>query len=123
MPRDGESVRVCIVYEHPLFAHGIKRLLEAQKALRTVGMVERRMVSARELRRLRPDVVVVEGNGGMAVVESLDGVVAVAVSLRGEAATVFTGLPIRVSGPQELADAIRRIAGKPSRRVGRRAAP
>jgi DNA-binding NarL/FixJ family response regulator len=122
MQRGGESVRVCIVYEHPLFAHGIKRLLEEQKALRMVGMVERQMVSARELRRLKPDVVVVEGDEGMAVVESLDGVAAVAVSLRGEAATVFTGLPIKVSGPQGLADAIRSIAGKPVRRPGKRRA-
>lgn len=57
-----EAVRVCIVYEHSLFAHGIKRLLEQEKALRMIGMIERPTVSPREMRRLRPDVVVVEGD-------------------------------------------------------------
>ena len=57
VPRRRGAVRVCIVYEHSLFAHGIKRLLEQQKALRMIGLVERATVSARDLRRLKPDVV------------------------------------------------------------------
>jgi hypothetical protein len=36
------------------------------------------------LKRLKPDVVVVEDNGGMAILESLEGVIGVAVSLRGD---------------------------------------
>lgn len=117
------AVRVCIVYEHSLFAHGIKRLLEQQKAVRMIGMIERPTVSARDLRRLRPDVVVVEGDAGMAVLESLEGVTAVAISLRGDEATIFTGLPTRVSGPEELADVIRSAARKRGRRRGQKAAP
>lgn len=115
--------RVCIVYEHSLFAHGIKRLLEQQRALRMIGMVERSTVSARDFRRLRPDVVVVEGNGGIALLECLEGLTAVAISLRGDEATIFTGLPIRVSGPEELAEAIRSVARKRAGRRGRRVTP
>lgn len=120
--RGRRTVRVCIVYEHSLFAHGIKRLLEQQKALRMIGMVERRTVSVRDLRRLRPDVVVVEGDGGMALLECLEGVTAVAISLRGDDATIFTGLPVRVSGPEELAEAIRSVARQRAQRRGRRVA-
>lgn len=117
------AVRVCIVYEHSLFAHGIKRLLEQQKAVRMIGMIERPTVSARDLRRLRPDVVVVEGDAGMAVLESLEGVTAVAISLRGDEATIFTGLPTRVSGPEELADVIRSAARRQGRKRGQKVAP
>jgi DNA-binding NarL/FixJ family response regulator len=117
------TVRVCIVYEHSLFAHGIKRVLEQQETLRTVGMIERPQLSLRELKRYRPDVVVVEGNGGMAILESLEGLIGVAVSLRGEDATIFTGLPIKVSGPDELASAIRAVARAPRRSAARRVTP
>jgi DNA-binding NarL/FixJ family response regulator len=103
---------VCIVYEHSLFAHGIKKLLEGEKALQTVGLIERSLLSLRELKRLKPDVVVVEDNGGMAILESLEGVMGVAVSLRGDEATIFAGFPIRVSGPEELVRAIRTVAGR-----------
>jgi len=120
VPRRRGAVRVCIVYEHSLFAHGIERLLEQQKALRMIGMVERATVSARDLRRLRPDVVVVEGDEGMALLECLEGLTAVAISLRGDEATIFTGLPIRVSGPEELAEAIRSVARRRARRRGHR---
>jgi DNA-binding NarL/FixJ family response regulator len=122
-PTARKPVRVCIVYEHSLFAHGIKRLLEQQKALRMIGMVERPTVSARDLRRLRPDVVVVEGDGGLALLECLEGLTAVAISLRGDEATIFTGLPIRVSGPEALAEAIRSVARTRTRRRGRRVTP
>lgn len=117
------AVRVCIVYEHSLFAHGIKRLLEQEKALRMIGMIERATVSARGMRRLRPDVVVVEGDQGMTVLESLEGVTAVAISLRGDEATIFTGFPMRVSGPEELADVIRSAARRRGRRRGQKVAP
>jgi len=113
-------VRVCIVYEHCLFAHGIKRLLEAQHAIRMVGLIERPQVSVRGLKRLRPDVVVMEGNGGMAVLHSMEGVTGVAISLSGDEATIFTGLPIRVSGPKQLADAIKALARKRRRAGGRK---
>jgi len=109
-------VRVCIVYEHSLFAHGIKRLLEPQKALRIIGMIERPALSGRDVRKLRPDVVIVEGNGSMAVMESLEGVTALAISLRGDEATIISGLPIRVAAPEQLADAIRSAARKHRRR-------
>ncbi len=108
--RTSPAVRVCIVYEHSLFAHGIKKLLEGEKALQTVGLIERPLLSVRELKRLKPDVVVVEDNGGMAILESLEGVMGVAVSLRGDEATIFAGFPIRVSGPEELVRAIRTVA-------------
>lgn len=118
--RSSPPVRVCIVYEHSLFAHGIKKLLERERTLRMVGLLERPLLSLRGLKRLKPDVVVVEDNEGMAILESLEGVIGVAVSLRGDAATIFTGFPIRVSGPGELVHAIRAIAsrGKPLRRRG-----
>ena len=110
------------MYEHSLFAHGIKKLLEREKALRTVGLVERPLLSVRGLKRLNPDVVVVEDNGGMAILESLEGVMGVAVSLKGDAATIFTGFPIRVSKPQELVRAIRTIAGRGKPRSRRKVA-
>lgn len=120
---DGPSpvVRVCIVYEHSLFAHGIKKLLEREKTLRMVGLVERPLLSLPGLRRLKPDVIILEDNGGMAILESLDGVMGVAVSLRGNEATIFTGFPIRVSGPDELVQAIRTIVRKDKPRRGRKA--
>ena len=85
-------------------------------------MIERSTASAREMRRLRPDDVVVEGDGGMAVLEFLEGVTAVAISLRGDEATIFTGLPMRVSGPEELADVIRSAARKRGRKRGQKVA-
>ncbi len=106
------AVRVCIVYEHSLFAHGIKKLLEREKVLQMVGLVERPLLSPRGLKRLKPDVIILEDDGGMAIFESLDGVMAVAVSLKGDEATIFTGFPIRVSGPDELVQAIRTIVWK-----------
>lgn len=114
-------MRVSIVYEHALFAHGIKGLLGRDRRLRIVGLFERPAVAPGELKRLKPDVVVIEGNGGIALLESLEGVVGVAISLRGDEATILTGLPVRVSGPEELARAIREVAGQ-RRRTGRKAA-
>ena len=112
-------MRVCIVYEHSLFAHGIKELLEQQRTLRMVGLIQRPRVSLGALKRLKPDVVVVEGDSGMAILESLEGLMGVAISLRGDEATIFAGLPIRVSGPEELATAIMAVA-KTARRTGGR---
>ncbi len=100
------------MYEHSLFAHGIKKLLEREKTLQMVGLVERPLLSPRGLKRLKPDVIILEDDGGMAIFESLDGVMAVAVSLKGDEATIFTGFPIRVSGPDELVQAIRTIVWK-----------
>ena len=110
------------MYEHSLFAHGIKKLLERERALRMVGLIERPLLSVRGLKRLNPDVVVVEDNGGMAILELLEGVMGVAVSLKGDAATIFTGFPIRVSGPGQLVRAIRTIAGGGRPRSGRKVA-
>ena len=107
------------MYEHSLFAHGIKRMLEQQKALRMIGMLER-PAAGRGPRRLKPDVVVVEGDEGMALLECLEGLTAVAISLRGDEATIFTGLAIRVSGPEQLAEAIRSVARRRPRRHGHR---
>ena len=112
MNRPPGVLRVCIVYEHCLFAHGIKQLLARQKSLRMVALIERAKLSRGGLKRLRPDVIVMEGNGGMAVLHSIEGVTGVAISLNGDEATVFTGSPIRVSGPKQLAAAIRGVAGK-----------
>ena len=120
--RSSPAVRVCIVYEHSLFAHGIKKLLEREKALRMVGLVERPLLSLPGLKRLKPDVVVLEDNGDMAILESLQGVMGVAVSLKGDEATIFTGFPIRVSGPEELVRAIRTIAEQGRPRSGRKVA-
>jgi chemotaxis response regulator CheB len=114
-------LRVCIVYEHCLFAHGIERLLARQKSLRMVALIERPKLSPGALKRLRPDVVVMEGNGGMAVLSSIEGLTGVALSLEGEAATLFTGSPIRVSGPKQLAEAIEAVARKKWRADARRA--
>ena len=111
------------MYEHSLFAHGIKKLLEGEKALQTVGLIERPLLSVRELKRLKPDVVVVEDNGGMAILESLEGVMGVAVSLRGDEATIFAGFPIRVSGPEQLAEAIRSVARQRARKRGHKVRP
>lgn len=115
-----DAVRVCIVYEHSLFAHGIKELLEQQKTLRMVGMIQRPRLSLGALKRLKPAVVVVEGDAGMAILESLEGLMGVAISLRGDEATIFTGLPIHVSGPEELATAIMAVAKTAMRRSGGR---
>lgn len=111
----GRPVRVCIVYENSLFAHGIKELLEQQPALKIVRLVDRPLLSLAKLRRLRPDVVVIEGDSGMAILHSLEGVTGVAISLKGADATVFSGVPLRVSGPKQLGDAIRAVARKTRR--------
>lgn len=115
MNRGRDPVRVGIVYEHSLFAHGIRRLLAREPRLEMVGMIERAGMSASGLKRLKADVVILEGNGGVAILESLAGVVGVAVSLRGDEATIFTGRLTRVSEPEELAKVIRAIA-RPRRR-------
>ena len=121
MRRARPALRVCIVYEHCLFAHGIERLLARQESLRMVALIERPKLSPGGLKRLRPDVVVMEGNGGMAVLNSIEGRTGVALSLEGEEAAVFTGLPIRVSGPKQLAEAIEAVARKKWRAGARRA--
>lgn len=120
--RSSPGVRVCIVYEHSLFAHGIKKLLEPERALQMVGLIERSLLSLPRLRRLKPDVVVLEDNGDLAILESLEGVMSVAVSLKGAEATIFTGFPIRVSGPEELVRAIRMIAGGRAPKIRRKVA-
>lgn len=118
--RSSLRARVCIVYEHSLFAHGLRKLLEREESLRIVGLIDRPELSLPRLRRLRPDVVIVENDGGMNILESLDGVVGVAVSLKGSEATIFTGFPIRVSGPDELVRAIRMLVDKGRPRRGRK---
>lgn len=122
MERARRPVKVCIVYEHALFAHGVKGLLERDPGLRIVAMLERPAAALATLGRQKPEVVIIEGNGGMAILESLDGAIGVAISLRGVDATIFTGVPIRVSGPAELAGAIRSIGGRHRRRRRRRVA-
>lgn len=112
MGRAGDPVRVCIVYEHSLFAHGLRRLFEREKAFRVVGMIKRPLTSSDQLRHLRPDVVIVEGDGRVTVLETLEGAMGVVVSLKGEDAAIFTGRPIKVSGPEELVETVRTIAGK-----------
>jgi DNA-binding NarL/FixJ family response regulator len=111
-------VRVCIVYEHALFAHGIQELLQQEPTLSMVGLLERRLTAPRQLRRLRPDVVVVEGNGGLATLHSIESAMGVVISVSGDHAMILSGVPFQVSGPAKLADAIRRAA-----RSGRRSRP
>lgn len=101
-----------MVYQHPLFAHGLRRLLEREGAFCIVGMMEQPMTSPGRLRRCRPDVVIIEGDADLTILEDLVGVVGVRVSLKGAEATIFTEPPIQVSGPQELIEALKIIARK-----------
>ncbi len=59
MPR---ACRVFIVASHPLFAQGVESLLDGQSGLAVVGMGAAELSVIDEIRRLRPDVVILDAD-------------------------------------------------------------
>jgi hypothetical protein len=59
MPR---ACRVFIVASHPLFAQGVESLLEGQSGLSVVGMGAAELSVVDQIRKLRPDVVILDSD-------------------------------------------------------------
>jgi hypothetical protein len=59
MPR---ACRVFIVASHPLFAQGVESLLEGQSGLSVVGMGAAELTVVDQIRKLRPDVVILDSD-------------------------------------------------------------
>jgi len=120
------AVSVLICDDHPLFRQGLRRLLETVAEYTVVGEVERADAVVGAVRALRPDVVVLDvelpGGSGIGAVEALraEGAAARVMMLSGfsDPTRVRAALRSGASGyvlknapPEEIIEAIRRVAG------------
>ncbi len=56
---------VFILYDYPLFARGLERLLEQEGGVKVAGIAARSEEGLVQIRALKPDVIIVEAQEGM----------------------------------------------------------
>ncbi len=119
-----KKIKLFILYDHPLFGRGLERLLSQERAIEVVGATLRRDMSLEQLRALRPDVIVVEGDEPSlgpslweVLKETLPGRV-VTVDLDEDRATVYTSRRVMAEKVEDLVNAVR-SGGRPRRGTGR----
>ncbi len=109
-----ERSRVYIVYQHSLFAEGIRSLLRDQPAVRIVGAERDKTQAFKDVKALKPSVVLVEEAAGdplhSTAWDFLHGRAAarvISLNLDQSSATVYDQESLPMSTPGDLLDAVR----------------
>lgn len=104
--------RVLILYHNPLFAEGIKSLLEKKEGLEVSAVDATKPGALEYLRRVRPEVVVMEEDGesdGLAVggiFKERHDVLVIALKLGDNTMNLYYNQQVTVARPEDLTDAI-----------------
>ena len=126
-----ERSRVYIVYQHSLFAEGIRSLLRDQPAITIVGAERDKTQAFKDVEALKPSVVLVEEAAGdplrSAAWDFLHGRAAtrvISLNLDHSAATVYDRESLPISTPVDLVHAVQGcphepIPDEPTARPGR----
>ena len=119
-----KKITFFIVYDHLLFGRGLERLLKQKRDIKVVGATLRRDMSLEQLRTLRPDVIVIEGDESSlgpslweVLKESPPGRV-VSIDLDEDRATVYTSRRVMAEKVEDLITAVR-SGGSPRRGTGK----
>ena len=119
-----EKIKLFILYDHPLFGRGLERLLKQEVGIEVIGATLRRDMSLEQLRALRPDVIMVEGDEpGLGpslwevLKESRSGRV-VSIDFDEDRATVYTTRRVMAEKLEDLVNALR-SGRRPGRGMGR----
>jgi len=108
------KLRIFILYRHPLFGRGLESLLKQEKGLEVVGAAWGDSKALHQIRSLRPDVVIVEGeaNSGQGpslwevLQESPSGRV-ISVDLEEDQATIYTTSRLAPAEAKDLIKAVK----------------
>ena len=120
MVRCPEGSRVYIVYQHSLFAEGIRSLLHDQPAVRIIGAERDRTKALKDLKVLKPSVILIEESetdpGQSATWDLLHRHSAgrvVALNLERSSATVYDRESVPISTSVDLVHAVRGSSRSP----------
>jgi DNA-binding NarL/FixJ family response regulator len=111
---DMKTPTVFILYDEPLFAHGLGCLLHQESHVEVVGMAMKDEEALCQVRTLKPDAILVEAetqgsDSGMLLsrlIQDQPEVSVVSVSLSGNDAVLYTGRRVVANGVQDLIRAI-----------------
>jgi hypothetical protein len=114
MVKSPERSRVYILYQHSLFAEGIRSLLRHQPTITIVGAEKDKTQALKEVKALKPAVILVEEAAGeplrSAALDFVHGRAAarvISLNLDHSAATVYDRGSVRMSTPVDLLHAVR----------------
>jgi len=110
-----DTRRVFILYTHALFAQGISSLLGSVPGLQVVGMDADWRRAVERLGRLRPDVVVVDGDSSSTdLLQAISQVLSeiprskvIRISLSSNSASIFRAQQMVIGKTEDLIEAIR----------------
>ncbi len=122
MPRS----RVFILYSHGLFARGVRSLLGQESEVEVVGMERDDRLALEEIRRLRPDVVLVDSSAGTedhcltvsGIFQEIPEARVITLSLQENGIDVYDKQRIVTAGPEDLLRVLRRGTETESRVEG-----
>ena len=102
--------RVAVLYSHALFGRGIAQLLQADKQLDVTCLSASLAEASEELKRLRPDAIVVEGCAEddllRDVIRDLPPALFIGVHPKDDVMDVYYGRQVVTARPESLAEAI-----------------
>ena len=114
MVRSPEPSRIYIVYQHSLFAEGIRSLLEHQPTVAIVGIERDKAKAFRDVKALRPSVVLIEEckadpqpSATWDFLHRQGAGLIIALNLENSAATVYARKSLPISTPSDLLHAVR----------------
>lgn len=122
MPRS----RVFILYSHGLFARGVQSLLDREAEVEVVGMERDDRLALEEIRRLRPDVILVDSSTApeahcltvSGIFQEIPEARVITLSLRENGIDVYDKQRIIAAGPSDLLRVLRRGSEAESRVEG-----
>ncbi len=102
--------RVFILYSHGLFARGVQSLLGQEAEVEVVGMERIDRLALEEIRRLRPDVILVDSSADpddhcltiSGIFQEIPEARVIALSLRENGIDIYDKQRIAAAGPKDL---------------------
>ncbi len=118
--------RVFILYSHGLFARGVQSLLGQEKEVEVVGMERDDHQALEKIRRLRPDVILVDSSTApeghcltiSGIFQEIPEARVITISLRENGIDVYDKQRIVAAGPEDLLRVLRRGSEAESRVEG-----
>lgn len=105
-----KRLRVLIIYHHDLLGEGVSHFLQGYSALDVSTANTRRQDALELLRRVEPDIVMLEVDGSnlnaTQILEERPGVTVLTFKLTDNIMTIFSKRQVSVSKPEELVKAI-----------------